>query len=410
MIINKKKVAIFVDTRKESGGEYQHFLYTLDNIKKNNKDNINFIVISISRKLNLNLEKEDIDYFFFSMNFFERFICYLRNFGPFVRRVKKFFFFKNKFENFLKKLNVDLVYFTSPSQYSLYLENTKFIISVPDVDHLTYLEFPEFVDNSEFFRRDEILRKSLPRAEAILTNAEIIKKRISKFYSIDENRIYVISLRPCRSVEEFKKIDKDCILEIEKKFNLPKEYLFYPAMYLPHKNHKNLIDALKILKFDYKLDINIVCTGSDVGYLNEIKQYSIKNEVNNNIFFLNFVDNNILPYLYLNSLALIFPVLAGPTFTPPWEAFKMGVPVIFSNLFGIKNVYKDAVYYIDPLDPYSIAKSVKILLENSTLRKNLITRGKEILEELNHKNEYNQIFFIINRYRKIKQTWNFEKS
>lgn len=93
MITDKKKVAIFVDTRKESGGEYQHFLYTLDNIKKNNKDNIDFIVISISKKLNLNLEKEDINYFFFSMNLFERFICYLRNFGPFVRRVKKFFFF-----------------------------------------------------------------------------------------------------------------------------------------------------------------------------------------------------------------------------------------------------------------------------------------------------------------------------
>lgn len=409
MTTNKKKVAIFVDTRKESGGEYQHFLYTLDNIKKNNKDNIDFIVISISKKLNLNLEKEDINYFFFSMNSFERFICYLRNFGPFVRRVKKFFFFKNKFEKFLEKLNVDLVYFTSPSQYSLYLENTKFIISVPDVDHLIYLEFPEFVNNSEFFRRDEILRKSLPRAQAILTNAEIIKKRISKFYSVEENRIYIISLRPCRSVEEFKKFDKDYMLEIEKKFNLPKKYLFYPAMYLPHKNHKSLVDALKILKFDYNLDINIVCTGSDVGYLNEIKEYSIINKVNNNIFFLNFVDNKALPYLYLNSIALIFPVLAGPTFTPPWEAFKMGVPVIFSNILGVKNVYKDAVYYIDPLDSYSIADSVKILLENNSVRENLITRGREILEELNDKNEYDQLFFIIKNYRKIKQTWNFEK-
>lgn len=409
MITDKKKVAIFVDTRKESGGEYQHFLYTLDNIKKNNKDNIDFIVISISKKLNLNLEKEDINYFFFSMNLFERFICYLRNFGPFVRRVKKFFFFKNKFEKFLEKLNVDLVYFTSPSQYSLYLENTKFIISVPDVDHLIYLEFPEFVNNSEFFRRDEILRKSLPRAQAILTNAEIIKKKISKFYSVEENRIYIISLRPCRSVEEFKKIDKDYMLEIEKKFNLPKKYLFYPAMYLPHKNHKSLVDALKILKFDYNLDINIVCTGSDVGYLSEIKEYSIKNKVNNNIFFLDFVDNKALPYLYLNSIALIFPVLAGPTFTPPWEAFKMGVPVIFSNLLGVKNVYKDAVYYIDPLDSYSIANSVKILLDNNSVRENLITRGREILEELNDKNEYDQLFFIIKHYRKIKQTWNFEK-
>jgi glycosyltransferase involved in cell wall biosynthesis len=409
VITDKKKVAIFVDTRKESGGEYQHFLYTLDNIKKNNKDNIDFIVISISKKLNLNLEKEDINYFFFSMNLFERFICYLRNFGPFVRRVKKFFFFKNKFEKFLEKLNVDLVYFTSPSQYSLYLENTKFIISVPDVDHLIYLEFPEFVNNSEFFRRDEILRKSLPRAQAILTNAEIIKKKISKFYSVEENRIYIISLRPCRSVEEFKKIDKDYMLEIEKKFNLPKKYLFYPAMYLPHKNHKSLVDALKILKFDYNLDINIVCTGSDVGYLSEIKEYSIKNKVNNNIFFLDFVDNKALPYLYLNSIALIFPVLAGPTFTPPWEAFKMGVPVIFSNLLGVKNVYKDAVYYIDPLDSYSIANSVIILLENNSIRENLITRGREILKELNDKNEYGQLFFIIKHYRKINQTWNFEK-
>jgi glycosyltransferase involved in cell wall biosynthesis len=199
------------------------------------------------------------------------------------------------------------------------------------------------------------------------------------------------------------------MLEIEKKFNLPKKYLFYPAMYLPHKNHKSLVDALKILKFDYNLDINIVCTGSDVGYLSEIKEYSIKNKVNNNIFFLDFVDNKALPYLYLNSIALIFPVLAGPTFTPPWEAFKMGVPVIFSNLLGVKNVYKDAVYYIDPLDSYSIANSVIILLENNSVRENLITRGREILKELNDKNEYGQLFFIIKHYRKINQTWNFEK-
>ena len=35
--MNKKqenKIAIFVDSRKESGGEYQHLLYTIDNIKK----------------------------------------------------------------------------------------------------------------------------------------------------------------------------------------------------------------------------------------------------------------------------------------------------------------------------------------------------------------------------------------
>ena len=30
----KKKVAIFLDSTKDSGGEYQHLLYTIENIKK----------------------------------------------------------------------------------------------------------------------------------------------------------------------------------------------------------------------------------------------------------------------------------------------------------------------------------------------------------------------------------------
>ena len=118
------------------------------------------------------------------MNMIERYICYLRNFGPLVRRLKKYFFFKNKFENFLKSINVDLVYFTGPSQYSLYLENTKFIITTPDVMHREFFEFPEFAGDGEFQRKDEIFSKSLPRALAIITNAGIIKDNIIKFYGV----------------------------------------------------------------------------------------------------------------------------------------------------------------------------------------------------------------------------------
>ena len=41
--------------------------------------------------------------------------------------------------------------------------------------------------------------------------------------------------------------------------------------------------------------------------------------------FLDFVENEYLPYLYLNSLALAMPTFSGPTNIPPWEAFKMGI-------------------------------------------------------------------------------------
>ena len=97
--MEKIRIGIFIDSRKKSGGAYQEYLYTLNNIKKevSKFQNIDFLFICTSRKLDLSLEQQNINFLYFNLNIFERFICYLRNFGPFVRRIKKYFFFENKF-------------------------------------------------------------------------------------------------------------------------------------------------------------------------------------------------------------------------------------------------------------------------------------------------------------------------
>ena len=84
------KVAIFLDSKKESGGAYQELLYTIKNIKKYNRNVSEFLIICSSNKLNLNLEKEGIEIKYLSMNPFDRYICYLRNFNPFYRSIKKY--------------------------------------------------------------------------------------------------------------------------------------------------------------------------------------------------------------------------------------------------------------------------------------------------------------------------------
>ena len=271
----EKRVAIFVDSRKESGGEYQHLLYTIENIKKNNNNKIKFLIVCLSKKLNLNLESGDVEIKYFSLNIFQRYICYLRNYNSLISRLKKYFFLRNKFEEFLKENNVDLVYFLSPSQYSLYLENIKFLITIPDLDHREHLEFPEVVDDNEFNRKNEIFSKSLIKAQAIITNAEIIKKRLIQYYNIDSTRIFIISLKPALSVKNFslEKIDNKKTEMLKKKYDLPEDYIYYPAMYLPHKNHKIIIDVVKHLKLKNK-KINFVFTGSDVGYKKNLIKYA----------------------------------------------------------------------------------------------------------------------------------------
>jgi len=398
--MQKIKIGIFVDSRKKSGGAYQEFMYTLNNIKKesNKFKNIDFLFICTSSKLDINLEKQNINFLYFKLNGFERFICYLRNFGPFVRRIKKFFF-KNKFEYFLKKNKVDLIYFTGPSQYSLYLEDIKFFINIPDVSHRENLEFPEIVDNNEFSRKEEILSNSLPKALAVITNAEIIKKRISFFYNVLEEKIFIINHKPSLAVQNFVSLDLDKQRIFRKEFKLPQKYIFYPAMYLPHKNHITLINALKLLKEIYKIDVSTVFCGNDIGYLDNLKNYALHNGLRDNIYFLDFVEDEYLPYLYLDASILVMPSLIGPTNIPPWEAFSMQVPVIYSNLEGIEDVLKDAVLYINPLNPKDIADSVFKVLLDENLRKNLVLKGIKRLEEVRNNNEFNIFFEIINRYQ-----------
>ena len=41
-------------------------------------------------------------------------------------------------------------------------------------------------------------------------------------------------------------------------------------MYLPHKNHKYVIDAVKIIRSEYQIDLKAVFCGSDKGYLKKI--------------------------------------------------------------------------------------------------------------------------------------------
>lgn len=408
--MSKKRIAIFIDSRKKSGGVYHEILNTIEKIKKYNSDNLKFSIIVSSKKLDINLEKENIELHYFSMNALERYICYLRNYGTLISRLKRLFFFQNKFENFLKKINVDVVYFPSASQYSLYLEDTKFIINIGDINHRENIEFPEVVDSSEFQRKDDIFRKSLPRALAIFTNASIIKERISFFYGILKERIFLVNLHPSNPIKNFKNIDKEKQLKVREIHKLPKNYIFYPAMYLPHKNHKNLIDALKILKLNFKPDLKIVFCGNDndVNYLKNLKTYVNKNNLNDSVTFLNFVDDDQLPYLYLDAFLLAMPTLMGPANIPPWEAFKMEVPVIYSELEGIKEVFGDAVLYIDPLKPESIANGIKEIFQNTELKNNLIIKGKKRLDQIDYKTEFEQFFKIIKEYRKLKQVWEFD--
>ena len=82
--------------------------------------------------------------------------------------------------------------------------------------------------------------------------------------------------------------------------------------------------------------------------------------------------------------------------------------MIFSNLDGVKNVYGEAVNYIDPLNLNEIMNAVEKINNDQNYKDNLIDKGLLQLESMEKKDQYSKIFNIIKNYRKIKKTWEFD--
>ena len=140
----------------------------------------------------------------------------------------------------------------------------------------------------------------------------------------------------------------------------------------------------------------------------DITEKRLKLNLEKEITFLNFVNDEYLPYLYIDSSILIMPSLIGPTNIPPWEAFKMKKPVIYSDIEGIREVLSDSVFYINPYDAQDIANATTKIINDKPFRDKLIKKGTTRLEEIEAKNDFSNFFKIIDDYRKIQKLWNFE--
>ena len=69
------------------------------------------------------------------------------------------------------------------------------------------------------------------------------------------------------------------------------------------------------------------------------------------------------------------PTYFGPTNIPPIEAFVLGVPVLYSDLPGLSDQVRGAALLLDLKNPESMANQLHELIENPSLREELIQSG-----------------------------------
>lgn len=393
----KLNVALVFEGEVQSGGGYQTQLSTIIELLKLEK--YNFKVFTFSDSNQIFLESLGIKTILVNGSLFDNIVRYINRqefFLSFQAKLK----LKSIFEKIIANNEIDLVYFLSPSILSLDLLEHNYIITVWDLCHRDFPEFPEVNFNREFERREQLYTKALKKAIAILTDSEIGKENIIKRYGIDDNRIFHVSYLPSVNIK------KTNFVNIKSKYNISGHYIYYPAQFWAHKNHTYIIDALSILRKNGK-EVAAIFSGSDQGNLKYILNYAKQLQVNDLVKYIGFAPGEEIYYLYKQSLALVMPSYFGPTNIPPIEAFYIGTPVIYSDLRGLREQVGDAALLCNLSNPESLAKQLTLLLNNKAKRKGLIKKGKMQLEKLQKNNIINIICKILEEYETKLKCWKY---
>lgn len=375
-------IAVIIDSKIQSGGGFQYALSISLLLNKNASEKYNFIFFTTVKENIIKLEKNNIKAVYLDFSEFDMFLSYLRTniiIYEIMNRIK--ICRMAKIDRIFKNYNIDLIYFTSPSWLSQATENYNYIFTMWDLCHRDFVEFPEVYARREFERRENLYKKALPKAVKIITESDLGRSNIIRRYNIDENRVLSLPMLPSNSVNVSKEVYNYNYIDIKKKYGIEGEYIFYPAQFWSHKNHLYILEGLKILDEKYNIKLNAIFSGSDNGNQEFLFKKVKELELEERVFFIGFVANEEIPYLYKQALALVMPTYFGPTNIPPLEAFKLKCPVLYSDLPGLKEQVKDAALLLDLEKPESLAENLlKIIRKDPEVSKMIINGANKVAD------------------------------
>lgn len=213
-----------------------------------------------------------------------------------------------------------------------------------------------FQEAGEDFDRREALYISMRR----FTNTVVVDSKLGKKQFIESYGKYgrnKVNISPLPYIAPRREYD-DKIIELPLDF--PTKYLFYPAQFWTHKNHLNLLKAVKKLK-DQNINIHLVLVGSEKNGSKSVKDYIQQNGLSANVTILGFVNDDTIVWLYKHAQGMVMPTFFGPTNIPPLEAMNYGCPVAVSNNYAMPEQVGNAGLLFDPERVDEIAKAVRIL-------------------------------------------------
>jgi glycosyltransferase involved in cell wall biosynthesis len=243
----------------------------------------------------------------------------------------------------------------------------RYIVSVNDVTVFSpHFRLPWF--RKAGFRW--LLSRAVHGAEAVVTISETVKGDLVREFGLPPGKIRVIY--PWVK-ETFFGPAVDASLP---EYLQGKDYILYVGLRIAHKNVEGVIRAFLLLVDEFP-ELRLVVAGGRYSTPDMVDRWKTDPRLKERLIEIPDPTDEEIMRMFSGAKAFVFPSFAEGFGLPPLEAMAAGVPVVCSDIPVFREVYGDAVRYVDPSRAESIAAAVRALLINPSLSHDLRAGGKK---------------------------------
>lgn len=233
---------------------------------------------------------------------------------------------------------------------------------IPDFQHL---HMPEMFSGKERKLRDRYFRNLTRMCRRLVLSSECARKDFEGAFPAYKKRVDILPFvaQVPENVYAYSPLDS------LNSYNIPEKFFHLPNQFWKHKNHKIVVEALKILK-DKRKTIIVVCTGNESDYRNPGYFESLKDSIADNglsaqMILLGFVPVEHLHAMMRQSIAIINPSLFEGWSTTVEEAKSLGKKTLLSDIPVHREQLPPGATYFDPNDPQDLARKMSEIWEGT---------------------------------------------
>ncbi len=238
------------------------------------------------------------------------------------------------------------------------------VVSVHDV---SFLEYPAYFTRFRSMQLRHTVRRTVLKAERVLTPSEFSKQCIMRAYGLDDERITVM---PNGVSSAFRPIARETAAHwLERRYSLPKRFILTVGDLQPRKNHLALIRSFEeLLRAHPELPQHLVFVGKRAWRSEQVIAAAKASPVSARIHFTDFVADEDLTRFYCACDLFVYPSLYEGFGLPIIEAMACGRAVACSNTTAMLEVADSAALLFDPKSDAEMVRAMRDLLIDAELR------------------------------------------